>query len=127
MLANFSCLWPVAILAVLYGLPFGVEASRLVQWHGSGHPVRQRELLQAVQTVGVKKADFTTLAEADLLNGDIFFNETAFAGQLAITEGTQADGEQPLQFGVYDLSPFMVRELTTMLIQQMVRCRCPCE
>lgn len=81
-----------------------------------------RALLQNAATTEILAADFERLQDIREWKGNIYFNESSLLGKLPITPGAQQIGEQPLQQGVYDLSPKMVGELVTKVSEQLVRC-----
>lgn len=78
--------------------------------------LRSRALLQDETSTVVRVIDFDELANQDITANNLKFKEKEMRGALPLHPKTQ-----PVQYGAYDLGPEMVAELTTMIVEQMVR------
>lgn len=79
--------------------------------------LHSRCLLQDESTT-VYTVDFEDLAQQGIATGNHQFKEIALRGALPLHDPTQF-----VQYGAYDLTPAMVGELTTVVVEQLVRFR----
>ena len=80
--------------------------------------LRTRDLLQDDSRALIYTADFEELAKQNITTGNHQFKERELKGALPLHPKTQ-----DVQYGAYDLSPVMVGELITMVVEQLVRFR----
>jgi hypothetical protein len=67
----------------------------------------------------VYTVDFDDLAKHNITTGNVKLKEKRMRGALPLHPATQVT-----QYGTYDISPEMVVELNTMILEQLVRRLC---